>query len=240
MFASRRHILTIAVWFLATLGIAHAFDRAPKIAHFSTDARDAGFVLDESGSLPRVRFDGDQEVLAAWWRPAAGGDRILVRDDGVLILRQNVGGGLTLFTAQFPMGVPVTFDRPAMPLEGPPPPIDTLRDTAREASANATSRLGVPVRFEGAWDSASDDAGLRAILFDAVQNADAAIRTISADPAARAGVARSLRAVRFMQGVRAGVTRQRNAAVIVYTLEHGVAARPSSYRMANELKLQFR
>lgn len=237
-----RNLLTIAIcaWLFVLLGAAHAFDRSAKIAHFTTDVRDTGFVLDQSGPVPRVKFDGTQEVLAAWWQPAAGGDRILVRDDGVLILRQNVGGGMTLFTAQFPMGVPVTFDRPAMPLEGPPPPIDTVRDTAREASEQVSQNLGITIRFDGPWDRAAQDAGLRAILFDAVQNAGAAFRLLSAEPAARARVARTLRGVHFTQGPRPGVTRQRSIAVVIYTLEHGVAARPSSYRIAHEIKLQFR
>jgi hypothetical protein len=222
------------------LAAAHAYDRAPKVAHFSTDGRDAGLVLDQSGAAPRVRFDGDQEIFAGWWQPAAGGDRILVRDDGVLILRQNVGGGMTLFSERFPMGVPVVFDRPAMPLEGPPPPIDTVRDTAREASAHASQTYGVTIRFDGPWDRAADDAGLRAILFDAVQNAGAAFRLMAHDPAARAGVTRSLRGVSFSQGARPGVTRQRSIAVVIYTLDHGAAARPSSHRIAKEIKAQFR
>lgn len=240
MFALRRQSLLLLAWLCAVLTAAQAYDRAPKVAHYATDGRDAGFVLDESGASPRVRFDGEQEILAGWWRPAAGGDRILVRDDGVLILRQNVGGGMTMFSARFPMGVPVTFDRPAMPLEGPPPPIDTVRDTAREAAAQASQNIGATVRFDGPWDRAADDAGLRAILFDAVQNAGMAFRVIALDPAARPGVARSLRGVSFAQGARPGVTRQRSVAVVIYTLDHGVAARPSSHRIAHEIKAQFR
>jgi hypothetical protein len=230
----------LLAWAFLTLSLARAYDGALRIAHFSTDERDAGFVLDQSGPTVRVRFDGETEILAAWWRPAAGGDRILVRDDGAMIMRQNVVGGMTLFSSRFPMGVPVNPDRPAMPLEGPPPPIETLQDSAREAAAQAAQDLGVPIRFYGEWSSAADDAGLRAILFDSVQNAGAAIRLLSADPAVRARLARNLRTVRFVRGARAGVTRQRNAAVVVYGLEFGVASRPSSHRIAREIAVQFR
>lgn len=235
-----RVLFLVVVWACAQPLQARDFDGALRIAHFTTDNRDAGFVLDQSGPVARVRFDGETEVLAAWWRLAAGGDRILVRDDGVLILRQNVAGGVTMFSSRFPMGVPVGPDRPAMPLEGPPPPIETLRDTAREAQSRAADGLGAPVRFEGAWDQANDDAGLRAVLFDSVQNADAALRILSADPQARPRLARLLRVVRFSRGARAGVVRQRNVAVIVYGLEFGVAARPSSHRIAREINAQFR
>jgi hypothetical protein len=234
-----RAFFTAVVWALALAAPLRAFDGAPRTAHFSTDNRDAGFVLDQTGVTPRVRFDGETEILAAWWQPAAGGDRILVRDDGVLILRQNVAGGKTLFSPRFPMGVPVGYDRPAMPLEGPPPPIETLRDTAREAAAQATEQFGATIRYEGDWELAAEDAGMRAVLFDAVQNAQLAMRMLALDARARNGVARSLRVVRFSRGPRPGVLRQRNSAIIVHGLEFGVAARPSSHRIAREIKAQF-
>lgn len=240
MLVRLRPFVLIAAWFLTVLAGARAFEATPKIAHFTSDGREAGFVLDQSGPNPRVRFDGQDEILAGWWRPAAGGDRILTRDDGVLILRQNVAGGITVFTPRFPMGIPVGFDRPSMPLEGPPPLIDTVRDTAVEAGSIASQSYRVSIRFEGPWDQASNDAGLRAILFDAVQNANLALQTVARDPDARTAVARQLRGVRFSQGDKPGVARQRSIAVVFYTLDHGVASRPSSYRIANEIRLQFR
>ena len=233
-----RAILLSVVWACA-LTAARAYDGAPRTAHFASDNRDAGLVLDQTGATARVRFDGQTEILAAWWRPAAGGDRILLRDDGVLILRQNVAGGMTLFSPRFPMGVPVGYDRPAMPLEGPPPPFETLRDTAREAGAEASQLFGAAIRYDGDWEAAAEDAGMRAVLFDAVQNAQSAMRLLAMDATARAGVARSLRVVRFSRGPRPGILRQRNAAVIVHGLEFGVAARPSSYRIARDIKAQF-
>jgi hypothetical protein len=241
VFAAVRLFLSLTI--AASLAPAFARDfqqTGLRIAHFSSDARDVGFVLDQTGPLPRVRIDGDGEILAGWWKSAAGGDRILVRDDGVLILRQNVAGGITLFTPQYPMGVPVTLDRPAMPLEGPPPPIDTVRDTAIEGSAAARNVLGQTIAFEADWALAANDAGLRAILFDAVQNTNAAFRMIAADPQARAAVVRHLRGVRYARGARPGIARQRTIAVTSYTLEYGVASRPSSHRIAHEIKLQFR
>jgi hypothetical protein len=231
-------LMTLAMAF--AVGSARAYDAPPRIAHFATDDRTVGFVLDQTGPTARLRFDGETEVLAGWWRPAAGGDRILVRDDGVLTLRQNVAGGLTLFSARFPMGMPVNFDRPSMPLEGPPPPIETLRDSAREAAVQAASAFGVTIRFEGGWDAAADDAGLRAVLFESVQNASAALRMLAADAQARPSVARHLRVMRFKSGAKPGVSRDRSAAVIFFVMEPGVASRPSSYRIAREIKAQFR
>lgn len=243
---TRSHILSLFLRCFAVLallaslsGLARARD-VPAIAHHSTDDGGVGFVLDLSGQPPRLRFDGAQEVLALWWRPAASGDRILVRDDGAVVLRANLVGGMTLFSAAFPNGVPVNYDRPAMPLEGPPPPIETVRDTALEMAARAQADFGVAVRFDGDWDRAGDDAGLRAVLFDAVQNTGAALRAMAAQPQDRAAVIAHLRTVKFAAGLQPTLTRQRNAVTISYALERGVAGRPSSYWIMRELRAALR
>ena len=57
-----------------------AYEREPPlIAHYGSEFGGIGFVFDRSGELPKIRFDGSEEILVLRWQPAAGGDRILLR-----------------------------------------------------------------------------------------------------------------------------------------------------------------
>jgi hypothetical protein len=219
---------------------ARAFSDAPEIAHYSSDDRQAAFTLDQSQAHPRLKFDETEEIFALTWRPAAGGDRILVRDDGSTILRVSVTGGVTLYSERYPVGVAVNFDRRATPLEGPPPPIETIRDSALEAAAQAAQVFGAPIRFEGDWARATEDAGLRATLYDCVRNARAALMQLAQDAGDRGRVSKSLRIVRFQQGAAPGAAISRNVLVVTYVMNDSVTGRPSSFRIASVVRAQLR
>jgi hypothetical protein len=219
---------------------ARAFDGVPAISHFASDDRSAAFTLDQSQAQPKLKFDGVEEIFALTWRPAAGGGRILVRDDGAMILRVSVTGGMTLYSEQYPVGVAVNFDRRATPLEGPPPPIETVRDSAMEAAAQAAQSFGVPIRFDGDWARAVDDAGLRATLFDCVRNTRAALLLLAQDPSDRTRVAKTLRIVRFSQGSAPGAAVNRNVLVVTFVMNDSASGRPSSFRIASIIRAQLR
>jgi hypothetical protein len=161
----------------------------------------------------------------------------LLRDDGAVVVRKNAFGGLTMFSEAFPNGVPVVYDHPAMPLEGPPPPMETLRDTAAEVSAKLRQAFAVAIRFDGDWGRAANDAGLRAQLFDTVRNTGGAFMILALDARDREAVARHVRRVRFAEASRSGVTRQRSILFVFYTLNQGLSGRASSYRLARDIRL---
>jgi hypothetical protein len=220
---------------------ARAADLATaKTHHFATDDDSAGFVLDQSGPYPRLQLTSDGEVFALDWRPAVNGDRLLVRDDGEVVLRSTVLGGWTLFSERFKTGVPVAAQKPARPLEWPPPPVEVVQEHAAESAAKLRQAFGVPVRIEADWKTAAQDAGMRSLLFDSLRNASGGLAMLAQEPPAREAVARHLRRLHFAAAPRPGLVRSGQTVTVSFSLNDGLKGRWSSYRLAQELRPLFR
>ena len=132
-----------------------AYDREPpRIAHYSSEYARVGFVLDRSGELAKLRFDGSEEIFVLRWQPAAGGDRLLVRDDGEVVLRISGLGGMTLFTPENPPRHACGARRAAPPLMPAPPSIGSVRDIAGRIMAQLRAETGKEIVFEANWGAA--------------------------------------------------------------------------------------
>src|SRR5262245_4919523 len=173
-----------------------ALDREPpRVAHYSSIyPPPIGFVLDRTSEYAKLRFDGTEEILVLRWQPAAGGDRILLRDDGEVVLRISGLGGITLFTAENPRGIPVQPNANAPPLGSPQPPsIEYVRQIAGQIMGQLRAETGREIIFEANWTQAARDPGARAILFDAVRNAGTALFNMARTPQGRMGLINYLR-----------------------------------------------
>jgi len=212
-------------------GFSLAIDRRsePRVGHYVSEDTGIGFVLDRSSELAKLKFDTSEEIFALRWQLAAGGDRLLLRDDGEQMLRIAYLGGITLFTPGDMRGIPVALDRPAAPLMQPPPSIEQVRSVAGQIMNRLRADLGRDVVFEADWGRAAMDAGSRSILYDAVRNTGTALANVAGTPAGRLNLARGLQRVRFMQAGRAGVFMQGPMLVITFSVEQGLAGRPSSF-----------
>ena len=229
-------IVAVAALSAATGWFAHAVDRdPPRIAHYSSEYARGGFVLDLSGELAKLRFDGSEEILDLRWQPAAGGDRLLVRDDGEVVLRISGLGGMTLLTSDNPRGIPVASNGPAPPLTPVVPPIGLVREIAGRIMAQLRAETGTEIVFEADWPAAAGDGGARGILFDSIRNAGTALFEISRTAPGRAGIASHLRRVRFMRARAPAITMQGAMLIIAFSVEQGLAGRPSSHAIRRQL-----
>ena len=229
-------IALIGALLLALAGNGYAFDRAePRIAHYISEDTGIGFVLDRSGELAKLKFDSSEEIFALRWQPAAGGDRLLLRDDGVVVLRLSGLGCITLFTPANARGVPVAFDRQAGPLSPVPPSIQSVRDIAGQIMSRLRAEVGRDIVFEADWGRVAMDEGARGILFDAIRNAGTALYNVANTAAGRASLGRSVQRVRFVQGRAPGVYISAGMVVVSYSVEQGLAGRPSSYAIERAL-----
>ena len=215
---------------------AHAYDREPpRIAHFTSEYARIGFVLDRTGELAKLRFDGSEEILVLRLQPAAGGDRLLIRDDGETVLRISALGGVTLFTPENRQGVPVAPDASAAPLIPVPPSIGEVRMTAGQIMARLRAETGQEIVFEANWNAVAGDQGARGILFDAIRNAGTALFDVSRIVQGRIGITRYLRRVRFMQARVVSISMQGEMLIVAFSIEQGLAGRPSSYAIKRQL-----
>lgn len=218
-------------------GFSLAIDRRsePRVAHYISEDTGIGFVLDRSSELAKLKFDTSEEIFALRWQLAAGGDRLLLRDDGEQMLRIAYLGGITLFTPGNARGIPVALDRPAPPLMQPPPSIEQVRSVAGQIMNRLRSDLGRDIVFEADWGRAALDPGSRSILYDAVRNTGTALGNVAGSPGGRLNLSRGLQRVRFMQAGRAGVYMQGPMLVITFSVEQGLAGRPSSFAIGRTL-----
>jgi Domain of unknown function (DUF4908) len=238
---TRLTIVVLAVLLSAASVSLRAYDREPpRIAHYVSEFAGIGFVLDRSSELAKLKFDGSEEILVLRWQPAAGGDRLLLRDDGEIVLRISSLGGITLFTPENRRGIPVAPDRQAQPLTTAPPAIGVIRDIAGQIMIRLRAETGREVIFEANWNSVARDAGARAILFDAIRNAGTALFAIVRTGPGRAGVSNYLRRVRFVQARSPGVFLQGDMLIVTFSVEQGLAGRPSSHAIQRQLRQIFR
>jgi uncharacterized protein DUF4908 len=233
-----RLIIIAAAALVAWIGgsITHAYDREPpRIAHYTSEYARIGFILDRSGELAKLKFDGSEEILVLRWQPAAGGDRLLIRDDGETVLRISGLGGITLFTPENRRGLPVAQDGNAQPLGSTPPSIAFVRDIAGRIMAQLRAETGREIVFEANWNAVAGDDGARAILFDAIRNAGTALFGLSRTAPGRAGISSYLRRVRFVQARYPAISLQGDMLIVAFSVEQGLAGRPSSFAIGRQL-----
>ena len=234
-------IVVCAVLASAGAMVSRAYDREPPVvAHYVSDYQRLGFVLDRSGELAKLKFDGSEEILVLRWQPAAGGDRLLVRDDGEIVLRISGLGGITLFTADNPRGIPVAANAPAQPLVPVPPSIALVRDIAGRIMMQLRAETGQEIVFEANWSAVAGDPGARGILFDAIRNAGTALFDVVRSGPGRVGVTAYLKRVRFVQARFPAISMQGDMLIVQFSVEQGLAGRPSSHAISRQLRQVFR
>jgi hypothetical protein len=240
-FVARILIVVAALLTSAGAVITRAYEREPpRVAHYVSEFARIGFILDRSGELPKLKFDGSEEILVLRWQPAAGGDRLLLRDDGEVVLRISGLGGMTLFTPALRGGTPVAPDRPAPPLLPPPPSIGLVRDIAGRIMMQLRAETGKEILLEADWNSVGGDPSARGILFDAIRNAGTALFDVARSGPGRAAVSNYLKRVRFVQSRAPGIFFQGDMLVVNFSVEQGLAGRPSSYAILRQLRQIFR
>jgi hypothetical protein len=236
-------IIIVMIALLASAGamVSRAYEREPpRVAHYMSEYARIGFVLDRSGELAKLKFDNSEEILVLRWQPAAGGDRLLVRDDGEVVLRVSGLGGMTLFTAEIRGGTPVAPDRPAPPLTPAPPSIALVRDIAGRIMMQLRAETGKEIVFEANWSAVSGDPGARGILFDAIRNAGTALYSISRSGPGRTALTSYLGRVRFVQARGPSISLQGDMLIVSFSAEQGLAGRPSSFAILRQLRQIFR
>jgi hypothetical protein len=210
---------------------------AEKVGDIETGSFSAGdnqnFTLDPYGDRYLLRFaDSPESYVLSVERIFLGG-RILRYDTGAEALRVSVWGGMTLYTADAPGGLPAT--RIGDDLAGARPPVS--RENFLAALSDEEKHLAYAQNLHLRFSAdptvlAAKDAGL---AFDALISAQAGIERLLATPGGRAALARKFNMVRIVQSGKPGVSVSGKTLMVSFAPNSGAAGRASSREVALQL-----
>ena len=194
------------------------------------------FILDESGRLPLMRFQGSNEIWVLRQTAGVRGDIYYRNDVGEVVLRATRLGGLTLYTAGAPGGLPCAFDNRSQALRLREHDAQSLfRHLLREAArgglairGSAGRRVGLEILALEVDDRSSDIVG------DTASVAVDAIVRLSSQAAGRERLS-SLRTISIDLGDRPDARRDGSRLVITVVPRLGAGGRPSSARIMRAL-----
>ena len=210
---------------------------AEKVGDVETGSYSAGdnlaFSLDSYGDRYLLRFaDSPESYVLSVERIFLGG-RILRYDTGVTALRVSVWGGMTLYTAGSPGGLPAT--RIGNDSAAPRAPVsrDNLLAALSDEENHLTYTQGLHLRFSAdPLVLAGKDAGL---AFDALISAEAGIERLIATPGGRQALLHKFDMVKLVEGGKPSVTITGKTLVVSFAPSAGAAGRASSREVALQL-----
>ncbi len=129
------------------LGPSPAEERAGA-ERYATPDGGVRFLLQRSGPVVLVRFEGRREVLALTPTPGPRGDEFLKTDTGRVVLRMTALGGVTFFAEGDTRGAPAAALGGTAPLARPPAPADGLAAELAAIARRTTETVGRNVVFE--------------------------------------------------------------------------------------------
>jgi hypothetical protein len=186
------------------------------------------FVLDRSRRPVLLKFEQNAEVWVLTPSAAPRGDVIYRNDVGAQVLRATKLGGVTLFTAQNPAGLPAGLDGDADGLRTlPSVSPEGLLQRLAQASVRASRAAGRLIPFEAPGVT----PGAEPVYAEAASlTADGIVR-MSHNPTGRSMMNR-FRKVRLDLGRQPGVVVKDGVLLIQVNPVQGAAGRPSSERVA--------
>ena len=193
------------------------------------------FTLDSYGDKYLIRFAGDPEIYVLYADHAPLGGRALKFDSGGVVIRVAGWGGVTLYTDAAPGGVPAERTGDSLP---PSPGQITLFDVQNaaedEAEHLAYSRR-IHLTFTADWDALAGDTRMRALCFDAMENAARGIDRFVTNAQGRSAFARKVEQVRMALGTKPLMFMSGKTLNITFDVRSGYAGRASSRGIARAL-----
>lgn len=207
----------------------------PKIAHF-TAADGSSFTLDESGDIPLMRFDGDDEIFALTAKPGPKGDVLFQNDVGQTVLKSTRWGGMILFSDDNPNGDPAAVTGKADAFEPGHMSPALLFQTLVHASRRVSLALGRNFGF----DAPDVTPGLDYLYADAADITSDALVSVANQNNGKKALA-PIQGVQFTEGHPPSATVSSGILILKLDPSRGSwGGHPSSKRIVNVIMASFR
>lgn len=181
-----------------------------------------------------LHFADQPENFVLTADPGSMGAKLLKYDTGAAALSVSIWGGVTLYAADAPGGLPATHQGDAPPPALGPISAADLKLALEDEGSHFSYADNLGLRF--AIDAASlTDPDSRAMAFDALANTQSGIeRFVAGSPAARQALGKRVTLVKLEKG-KPGMTLTARTLVVHYAPADGFLGRASSHAVAHQL-----
>jgi len=197
------------------------------------------FTLDRDGAHYLLRFAGDPEIFVLYADHAALGGRVLKYDTNETAVRVAGWGGITLYTDKNPNGLPATRLGDSTPPATPDISLGALIQAASDETAHLAYADHLSLSFSAAWNSLADDANLRALCFQTIQNTGLGLERFAATGAGAHALTSHVTAVLIQTSGRPTLQLKNGQLIVTYDPGQGYAGRASSRAIARALGTIF-
>jgi hypothetical protein len=212
---------------------------AEKVGDVETGAFTAGdtlnFTLVPYADKYLLRFADSPEGYVLTVERIFLGGRVLHYDTGATALRVSVWGGMTLYTASAPGGLPATRIGDVVTVPRDPVSHDDLLAALADEESHLAYTLGLHLRFSAEPGVLAATEENRALAFDALVSAESGIERLVASPGGRQALARKFDMVRIVKSAKPGITVSGKTLLVSFAPSAGAAGRASSRQVAVEL-----
>jgi hypothetical protein len=181
-----------------------------------------------------LRFAGASESFVLTPDAGSSGAKLLKYDTGAAALSVSVWGGVTLYLAEAPNGLPATRQGTAPPPAPLPISANELRGALSDEAAHFSYSGNLALHFvtEAAILA---DPDTRAMAFDALANAQAGIERLVASDQGRRALSRRISTVKLERASRPGLALSGRSLVVRFAPQEGYLGRASSHAVAAQL-----
>ncbi|MDE3116641.1 MAG: DUF4908 domain-containing protein [Pseudomonadota bacterium] len=197
------------------------------------------FMLDRDGDHYLLRFADNPEIFVLYADRAALGGRVLKYDTNETVIRVAGWGGITLYTDKAPNGLPATRIGDSTPPVQPAISLDATMQAASDEAEHLAYADHLNVSFSTNWNSLADDAHLRALCFDTIQNTGRGLERFAATPAGAYALSSRVTAVLIQTSGRPTLELKNGQLIVTYDPRQGYAGRASSRAIARALGTIF-
>lgn len=241
-------ILTCVACLLLTAAMpAHAQGADPVTARLATEraatiapgrysaGEGRGFSLTPyRGGKFLLRFANAPECFVLTADPGSMGAKLLKYDTGVAALSVSVWGGVTLYLAEAPNGLPATLQGTAAAPTPIPVSAAELRTALTDEAAHFSYANNVVLHFIADVRTMAD-TDARALAFDTLANVQMGLERLIAAQGGKQALSRRVSTVKLERANRPGLALSGRNLVVRYAPPEGYLGRPSSYAVAHQL-----
>jgi hypothetical protein len=186
-----------------------------------------------------LRIGGDPEVYVLYADYGSLGGRVLRYDSGATAIQVAGWGAMTLYTDAHPDGLPAMRTGDAQAINLASVSQAQLLGAADDEASHLAYVRGVRINFSADWNNLAGDAGLRAQVYDTLDNTARGIARFAANPQGREAFTARIGSVHLQPGKKLVVQISGTALVVTYIPGQGYLGRASSRAIAFALGKMF-